>query len=272
MSNTEANIFLESINVFPIKSLAGMSCNSAMVEKQGLKNDRLYMLVDDQSIFISQRAYPQLALLDASIKDNGLRVISNKGNQIDISKDDFLPCDQSFQVWQDKVVGRLASEEINQYFSDFLNKNVRLIQYDKQQARATDPQYSKPDDIVSFADGFPILLLNQASLDDLNQKLVKPVSMNNFRGNLIIKGADAFAEDDWKKIKIGNIELDLVKPCSRCVMTTNDPKTAIPADDLEPLRTLAKYRKTAKGIMFGVNLIARGFGEVCVGDAIEVIQ
>ena len=266
-----SQIKLQSISIYPIKSLAGYDCNTALVEKQGLKDDRLTMLVDEKGVFITQRAYPQLALLKAQFKEQQLIVKAQNGDPIMIDQEAFKASEQAFSIWQDRVMGRVADKTTNQFFSDYLNKKVRLIQYDKQQPRATDVIYSKADDIVSFADGFPLLLLNQASLDDLNQKLETPVTIQNFRGNLIIEGAKAYAEDHWKKIRIGNIEFDMVKPCSRCVMTTNDPQKGILSASKEPLKTLAKYRNFPKGIMFGVNLIPRSFGEIKKGGKLEVI-
>ncbi|MDQ7050754.1 MAG: MOSC domain-containing protein [Enterobacterales bacterium] len=270
--NLAETIRLKSIHVYPIKSLAGNWCEKAQVEKQGVKGDRLFMLVDENGVFISQRIYPQLALLSVQTQQNKLIVKAKNGEHLTINRNDFTPTNQVFNLWREKVNAKLATAEVNQFFSDYLNKKVSLVQYDQQQPRTTDPRFSNADDIVSFADGFPLLLLNQASLDDLNQRLEKPVSMQNFRGNLIIEGAQAFAEDHWKKIRIGDIEFDLVKPCSRCVMTTVDPKTGIVSATTQPLKTLAKFRKTKQGIMFGINLIPRSLGKIKVGDKLEVTQ
>jgi uncharacterized protein YcbX len=134
----------------------------------------------------------------------------------------------------------------------------------------TDP-HSQTGDEVSFADAFPLLLISRAALDGLNARLAKPVSMLRFRPNLVVEGVAAHAEDGWKRIRIGEVEFDVAKACTRCVFTTVDPMRGERDPDGEPLRTLIGYRRTADGVTFGQNLIPRSAGSVRVGDAVEVL-
>jgi uncharacterized protein YcbX len=134
--------------------------------------------------------------------------------------------------------------------------------------RPIDPRFATGGDRVSFTDGFPLLLITQASLDGLNARLERPLPMNRFRPNLVISGATPHAEDGWQRVRIGEIEFAVVKPCARCVTTTIDQNTATAGR--EPLRTLATYRKVGSNVMFGQNVIHLGQGRISVGDAVHV--
>jgi uncharacterized protein YcbX len=138
--------------------------------------------------------------------------------------------------------------------------------------RRVDPVYAHETDITSFSDGFPLLLISEASLEDLNQKLELPLSMQRFRPNLVVRGCAPYAEDEWRRIRIGSLEFDVVKPCSRCVITTIDPETGQRAQDGEPLRTLSLYRKQDNKVYFGQNLIHRGSGTLETGTEIEILE
>ena len=180
------------------------------------------------------------------------------------------------QLWGDACAGFVAEQPVNQWFSDYLKQPVRLVKYNHGKARPSDPIFSKDGDIVSYADGFPLLVISEASLNDLNSKLeqqnVSHVSMTNFRPNLVVAGTTAFEEDQWKKIKIGEVEFDCVKLCSRCVLTTVNPNSGIKSENREPLKTLASYRKMSGGVMFGMNMIPRNSGVIRLGDTLEVLD
>jgi hypothetical protein len=137
--------------------------------------------------------------------------------------------------------------------------------------RPVDPQYAAPEDRVGFADGFPLLLLSRASLEELNRQLPRAVRMENFRPNLVVEGCAPFAEDTWKRLRVGSVELEVVKPCARCVFTTVDPLTGQKAADGEPLRTLTRVRRIQGKAMFGQNVVVRRPGMLQVGDAVEVL-
>ena len=172
-------------------------------------------------------------------------------------------------VWDDRCKVLDAGDEAADWFSRFLAIDCRLMYFPDDEVRAVDPRYARPGDRTAFSDGFPLLLIAQASLDDLNSRLEAPISMARFRPNLVVQGCDAFAEDHWKEIRIGDLKFRIVKPCSRCTIPGIDPTTG--ERGLEPLRTLAAYRKRGTKIFFGQNVIADGQGELRVGMPVEVI-
>ena len=174
-------------------------------------------------------------------------------------------------VWRDGVMARIADAGADHWISHYLGMAARFVHMDADAARRVDPAYSRAEDQVSFADGFPLLLISQASLDGLNTRLDSAVTMNRFRPNLVVGGTDAHAEDDWRRIRVGEVEFDVVKRCARCVLTTVDPDTGRFDPQGEPLRTLIGYRRTEKGVVFGQNLIPRGTGRIRQGDTVEVI-
>jgi len=261
---------LTGISVYPVKSLAGIHLKCAEVQSQGLLNDRMFMLVDENGLFITQRKYPQLALIKVIHKECRLNFIAENQLPLTIEDCNFKGDTLKVKIWQDECVGLVADENVNQWFSQYLGFTVRLIKYNHQATRPIDPEYSQPDDIVSFADGFPLLVISQASLDDLNSKLEMPVSMSHFRPNIIVDGCDAFAEDEWKQIRIGGVVFDAVKRCSRCVLTTVNPETGIKSDKGQPLKTLSQYRKGDGGVFFGMNLIPRTKGSIRINDIVDV--
>jgi uncharacterized protein YcbX len=173
-------------------------------------------------------------------------------------------------VWDDTVEALIAADE--GWLSARLGVDCRLVFMDDDLRRPVDPDYAIGDDITSFADGFPLLLVSTASLDDLNGRLARPVTMARFRPNLVVTGCPPFSEDGWRRIRIGGAELALVKRCARCVLTTIDPHTGVRDPDGEPLATLAGYRRAERGVMFGQNLLVVRPGPVAVGDAVEVLS
>jgi uncharacterized protein YcbX len=234
------------------------------------------MLVDENGIFISQRKYPQLALIELSEVGQTFHFNSPSQTSLVVAEDSFTGNSIATEVWGDACAGFVAEQPVNQWFSDYLKQPVRLVKYNHGKARPSDPIFSKDGDIVSYADGFPLLVISEASLNDLNSKLeqqnVSHVSMTNFRPNLVVAGTTAFEEDQWKKIKIGEVEFDCVKLCSRCVLTTVNPNSGIKSENREPLKTLASYRKMSGGVMFGMNMIPRNSGVIRLGDTLEVLD
>ncbi len=269
-------IKVSEINIYPIKSLGRISKKKISVERKGLADDRCFMLVDNNNQFITQRKHPSLALISVSQHENDFLIEAPNIDGLLVSINDFTKKLQSVTIWKDICSVLIANKTINQWFSEYIGFEVSLVAYDNLNPRATDPLFSSESDIVSFADGFPILVISQASLDDLNSRLINPVTMQRFRPNIVVEGCDAFDEDQWRDITIGNVKLDAVKICSRCVLTTIDPETGIKDEDSEPLRTLSQYRKNIKGIksekgvFFGINLIPRGVGKICIGDSIII--
>jgi len=261
---------LSEINIYPIKSLAGISLNSAEVEERGLKYDRRWVLVDESNTFFTQRDFPEMTLINVSVENNGLQ-LKHKSKTIEplVVPFEFKHKEKSdVVIWEDVVIGEFYNHEIDEWFSDILGIKCRLVKMPESTKRIVDTTYAK-NKIVSFADGYPFLIIGQASLDDLNSRLEKPLPMNRFRTNFVFTGGKPFEEDNWKKFKIGNVIFQAVKPCARCVITTTNQDTAERL--YEPLLTLSKYRKTNNKVNFGMNLICESTGEVMIGDKIEFL-
>jgi len=265
------SFYLSDIRIYPIKSIAGISMQSSQVFPHGLDQDRLLMLIDDNGLFLTQRKYTSLALLKTVFDNDLIKIISPNKPELFIREADFGIDTTYVKIWRSECDGIIASDRINHWFSEYLNKSVRLVKYSHKKPRPIDPFYATQKDTVSYADGFPLLVISQASLDDLNGRLKTPVTMNHFRPNIVVDGCQAYAEDNWKKIKIGEVEFDAVKKCERCILTTVDPETGRKNADRQPLNTLAKYRKESTGVMFGMNLIPRSSGCININDKIEII-
>ena len=254
--------------IYPIKSLGGIELTSSVVEERGLQYDRRWMLIDEQNRFITQREHSQLALFRTAISSDHLEVfhLSDPLNRILIP----LQYDQhqrfDVTVWDDVCPAVAVSIEADQWFSQRLHQSVRLVYMPENSRREIDPDYAFQQEITSFSDGYPILLLGQASLDDLNTKLKDPIGMDRFRPNIVFTGGEAFCEDAMQSITIGDVKMMGVKNCARCIMTTTDQQTGERSS--EPLATLSTYRKRNNKIYFGQNVIPVSSGIIRVGDAI----
>ncbi len=264
---------ISQINIFPIKSLAGFSQQRAQLTDRGLQYDRRWMLVDEAGKFLSQREHPQLALLHVEMHEDYLLVTQQRKprGSIEIPLVASGVASQTVSIWNDHCLACSVSSEIDRWFSAALRMPCRLVFMPEPTQRLVDADYRTADQIVSFADGFPYLIIGQASLDDLNQRLAEPVSMRRFRTNFVFSGEPPFIEDQWQKIRMGTVVFQVAKPCPRCTMTTVDPDTGV--KEIEPLKTLASYRKDESGgVMFGQNLLHETIGEVAVGMQIEVLE
>jgi len=265
---------LSEINIYPIKSLGGISLKSSVVENRGLQFDRRWMLVDKENKFLTQREFPKMATVGVEILKNGLGV-SSDGRSLEIPFGIKAEETRIVKIWSSRCRAKIYEKPINDWFSDVLQTNCKLALMPEETTRKVNYFYAvNKDDAVSFADGYPILIANEESLNDLNSRLETSVPMNRFRPNLVVSGADAFEEDGWKQIVIGGVFLHVVKPCGRCVITTIDQISG-EKQGTEPLKTLASYRipkrSVKKKIIFGQNLIAENVGKVInVGDQIEV--
>lgn len=261
---------VSGLYIYPIKSLAGIAVGSATLTSRGLQYDRRLMLVDENNIFLTQREHPVMALLQPVIKSDGLYV-HHKNNQ---AKSLFVPHQPTSDarvtvtVWDDTCEAQLYDEAINAWFSQSLGLRCRLAYMPETSNREVDKRYAHHNEITSFADGYPALIIGQASLDDLNTRLAEPIPMNRFRPNIVFTGGDPFIEDQLRSFTINGIDFSGVKPCARCVMTTIDQDTI--AQSKEPLKTLAGYRRKEHKILFGQNLLHVGDGVINVGDAINV--
>lgn len=254
---------------YPVKSLAGNKLESVFVEKRGFANDRRFMFIDKNDRFITARTHHQLAQIKVQLNDNEL-IFNNPLKQIK-QPVKLLHEKINVSIWDSESTCHLIDNNtIDNWISDFCGESLRLVYMADDDIREVNSKYGKPNDIVSFADGYPILIANSKSLEDLNQRLEKPVSMNRFRPNLVVDGDLPWEEDHWKKIKIGKTILRIAKPCARCVITTLDPETGETGN--EPLHTLSKFRKQDNNVLFGMNTIVEQVGFISLGDQIELVN
>ena len=262
---------LSTLHVYPVKSCAALAPTHATVEARGLAADRRWMVVDENGRFLSARKLPRMTLVRTRTVDDGVEVEAPGMQGLLVRAEADAARRREVQVWGSTVSARVAEPAADAWISAFLGCVAHFAYMDEHALRAIDPAYAHVDDIVSFADGFPLLLISQAALDLLNTKLAAPVPMLRFRPNLVVDGVPAHAEDGWRRIRIGGIDFDVVKPCTRCVLTTVDFEQGEFDPGGEPLRTLLSYRRTGKGVTFGQILIPRSRGTLRLGDAVEVL-
>lgn len=262
---------LSEINIYPVKSLKGIPLAEAVVERRGLRYDRRWMLVDADGQFMTQRDFPKMALIETSVNGAGLKVRFD-GRELAVPMEAKNPVEVG--IWEGPVAAAMFGDEVNGWFSEVLDVDCRLVTMPETTKRHVEAQYAVnlEEDVVSFADGYPVLLIGEGSLAEVNSLLDVPVPMNRFRPNLVVEGSDAFEEDWWKKVRIGETVFHLVKPCARCVLPTVDQSTGV-KDGKEPLKTLASFRTVDGKVLFGQNLIAEEPGGVVrMGDTVEVIE
>jgi len=267
---------LSEINIYPIKSCKGIILTESRIERRGLEYDRRWMLVDRNDWFVTQREYPKLASIRTAVDTGQLTVESEAGDRLAIPLRPAKPKRAAVRIWKNRVRAEAYNGEINEWFSDVLGATLRLVYMpDTTERLAHAPYNVHGDDVVSFADGYPFFLLSEGSLADLNSRLGQPVPMTRFRPNFVVSGTEPFAEDGWRKLKIGKNMFYGVKLCGRCVITTIDQTNGIKTGP-DPLKTLGKYRTMKVGskmkIAFGQNLIAESEGGVVrVGDKVVVL-
>ena len=267
-------LHLSALYRFPLKSGKGESLPQARLDKLGLEGDRRWMLVDEASgRFLTQRADPKMSQLSALWNATGGLTLSAQGFEaLDVAVPEPDTDLRGVTIWRDSLRVPDAGDAAADWLSRFVEKPVRLVHVPLPRARTTEAGYGRDDDQVAFADGYPLLLIGQASLDDISHKVGRPLDMLRFRPNLVIEGSEAFAEDGWKRIRIGDVEFRVVKSCSRCILTTVDPQTGVRDEQREPLATLMTYRKQENGTMFGQNLVNDGNGVLEVGMPVTILE
>jgi len=270
-------ITLSNLTYYPIKACRGFDITESHVERMGLADDRRMMVVTPEGEQVTQRDHAKLALVTPSLKNNSITLSAPNFDSIQfaIQRSGTLT---PVNIWKNKGVSAIdQGDETAKWFSDWLGVSVRLVHIADGIQRRLNPDFAvHADDHTGFADGYPILIISEASLQDLNSRLdspqgaVPPIPMNRFRPNLVVKDCEPFAEDTWKRIRIGDVEMALVKPCPRCEVTTIDKETL--ERNKEPLKTLATYRKQTDGAMFGMNVIPLNEGNIKVGMGVAVLN
>lgn len=269
---------IKSLHFYPIKSCRGLDTDTIELIARGPKHDREWMIVRaENGEFLTQRQLPQLALIRTRIERGTLVLTlpSLEGTQDFHAPISPPPHSTSeifkVKVWADTCDAIAGNPLADRALSEFLKINVKLVQISTDFKRFLDPKYGHSGKHTGFADGFPLLLASDASLNELNTRLEAPIPMTRFRANIVIERANAFAEDSWRKIRIGDIEFEVVKPCTRCIIINTDQ--AIATRSAEPLKTLATYRRDERGkVNFGQNLVHLGLGTIRVGDTVEILE
>jgi uncharacterized protein YcbX len=275
-TGTVVRMRLASIHTYPVKGLHRTDHDTAWVEPWGLAGDRRFILIDDDGSMLTQREEPRLTQLQPSYVDG--RLVVSAAGRADL---DVTPVPGNLvevTVWRTPVLASLVGTPADTWFSETLDRKVRLVYLDDPTRRAVDPDHGAPHDRVSFADGYPLLLTSSASLDVLNDWIAEggsdegPLPMTRFRPNVVITGAPPWAEDGWvgRRIRIGGVTFRMPKPCSRCVVPTTDQETGVRGR--EPSRTLARYRNIDQELLFGMNLVPDGTGELRVGADVVVVD
>ncbi len=269
-------MYVKHLFVYPIKSLGGIELSQSEIDERGLKNDRRYMLVDENGVFMSQRTTPPMSLFGTSLSNNGIHVsykVDNTTSSITIPFESEENNQIHVRVWEDECKAVLLSKEVDQFFSEHLEKKCSLVYMPNNTRRLVDVRFATKSEIVSFADAFPVLLIGSASLDDLNSRLLpdEKLGWDRFRPNVVVQTETPFSEDAWDYFSIGNNLLQRVKPCARCSITTINQQTGKAGK--EPLRTLATYRTVDHKIMFGQNILIKSATErLKVGDVIRLVS
>lgn len=268
-------ISLQSIHTYPVKALGEISLTESLVTPRGLQYDRRFMIVDLHEKCLTQRDHPKMATVWVEIDGGEVTFSAPDVESISFAATPEVLPTRKVQVWSSIVDAHAVNDQIDQWLSDYLGSTVRLVFMPDSAARRIDANYAMNNEVVSFADGYPLLIVSLESLNDLNARIVGnggvALPMNRFRPNLVIGGCEAYAEDRLGEIVIGDAVFRAVKPCARCQVTTTDQAAGVVMGP-EPLRTLATYRDSPGGVLFGMNLIPIRLGTVRVGDVVMLAQ
>lgn len=260
---------ISQINIYPVKSITGIEVSSSWVERQGLSFDRRFMVADLNGKMVTAREHRQMVRVKAALQPNGLVLTYPEAKPLHLKFSDFSMEKVTCKVWSDEFQAHATSQQANEWFSFIIGQQVQLLFTGEQSNR----QKEKIQTNVSFADGYPLLLVSQSALDELNQRSSALHTMAQFRPNIVVSGTDAFAEDGWKRIRIGEVEFEIAKPCMRCVLTTVNPQTAMRNEQNEPLKTLATFRADENGgTFFGQNIFAKNEGMIRIGDKVKILE
>ena len=263
---------VSEIHIYPVKSLAGVSLDSAQLNATGFEFDRQWMVIKPDGEFMTQRNYPQMALVETKV-DNDALTLSSFGMEphivAPVEKDNLNRI--STQVWGDPVQALEHEAQTNEWLSQALSVDCKLVSFPDDEIRQCDLELSKVGEHTLFADAFPLLLLSQGSLDDLNARLENPVGMDRFRPNIVVSGCEPLAEDNWKNIMVGDVRLRVTKACARCSVPTVNQQTGVLSGP-EPIHTLSSYRQRGDGeVYFGINLVPETTGQVRTGDRVSIL-
>lgn len=255
--------------IYPVKSLRGKSLQTMSIDPLGPVGDRRFMVTDVNGLFLTQRQHSRMCLIDAALVENTLQLSAPDMPLLRIEPTAAFEISNRVTVWRDVVEALDMGADAAAWLSRYLGVDARLQYMPDNCRRPIDPLYGQPGDYVSFADGFPILLITEASMRAFNNVLPQPIGTDRFRPNIVIDGDIPYAEDNWRRLRIGKLEFDIVKPCSRCVIPSIDPLTGMKQSCV--VQALAKTRRRGDAVYFGQNLIHRDIGVINVGDTVTVL-
>lgn len=266
-------ITVSEINIYPVKGLGGITQTQAMLTTRGLAHDRRFMVVDADHEFVSQREFPKMATIWCETIGETLELACADHDAITVDLAPRALPTRTVRVWSSHVHAHTVSAHADEWLSNVLGFDARLVYMPDSSERRCNPEFAKNNEIVSFADGYPVLITNEESLADLNARIAtnggQAVPMNRFRSNIVVRGADAWAEDRWHEIIIGDAVLRAAKPCGRCQVTTTDQASG-EVRGPEPLKTLSTFRDSSFGVLFGMNLVPVTLGRIRVGDTVTL--
>lgn len=261
--------YIDALYLHPIKSLRPVAVQAAQVTPRGFEQDRRLMLVDEAGTFVTQRTLPKMATFEVNLHGDEVRVSHPGTGDVQVALHDEGPTDVEVQIWNDRVPARRVGATADAFFSEALGQPLRLVRMPDAVQRPVSPKWVPEGGAVSFADGFPMLVITRAAVERISEASGQTFSAEHFRPNIVIAGPEAHAEDSWAGFSVGAVHFECVKPCDRCVMITRDPQTG--EGGPEPLRTLSTYRKEGAKVLFGYNLMARGQGQIRVGHDVQVL-
>jgi uncharacterized protein len=268
------DIRLASIHIYPMKAARAVNLDESRVEPWGLAGDRRWLLVDEDGRFISQREESSLARVVVSCGPDGIRVSSEGRTGLVIAEPPAGAALLKVRVWSSTLLAAAAGPEADTWFSDYFGRPARLVYLDDPTRRPVDPEFGRAGDVVSFADGYPLLLTSAGSLGELGGWLAaageRPVPMTRFRPSVVVAGAPPWAEDRWRRVRIGAVPFRVAKPCGRCLVTTTDQVTG--ERGRQPLKMLGRRRRFGQQLVFGQNLIPDAGGVIRVGDPVEILD
>ncbi|PIF32745.1 hypothetical protein CLU81_3299 [Flavobacterium sp. 9] len=254
---------VKEIYIYPIKSLAGISCKNALAEEMGFENDRRWMLIDADNQMITQREHRIMSQFYPQISDGKIS-ITFQDQKHEFSIDEHLENSIKVNVWDDKSEVIEVNPATSKWFSERLGFECKLVKIIKSGDRKHESSRLKETFNVSLADGYPYLMIGSQSLDFLNEKLTDKITVLRFRPNIVISSQNPHEEDDFDTFKIGEVDFKNIKPCGRCIMVNNDPDNG--KLKKEPLKTLSKYRVVNNSVLFGTNIVSLNSGIINVGD------
>jgi hypothetical protein len=267
MTNTPV---LSAINIYPVKSCRGIALKTSHIDTWGLKYDRNWMVVNAEGGFLTQRKYPQMALIETELNPDALLLRAPNMPELRIPLSVQSGDKLDVTVWNDHCQAIDQGTEAADWLSNYMGLKCRLVRIRENHTRLADPHYTPQPTQVSFADDYPLMLISEASLTDLNARLAEPLPMNRFRPNLVVAGCEPYAEDKWRTMQIGEVMFEVVKPCARCAIINTNQTTS--SRGKQPMVKLATYRRVRNKILFGQHLTHTGLGKVQLGDAVKVFK